>query len=62
MEKLISVELKFDEEFGDYYFQLFGENSDYIWVDSLLKDDKGNLIEITEDGYFVNIKKIDYKK
>lgn len=51
--------LKFDEEFGEYYFQLT-EHSDYIWTDSLLTNQDNNKIAITEYGYFI-VDNIDYK-
>ena len=56
----MKVKLQYDEEYNEYYFQLFGSDSDYIWVTQLLNDNNNNKIAITEHGYII-IDRIDYE-
>ena len=58
--KHISFKLKFDEEFGEYYFQPFGGNEDYEWIDQLLEDQDGNMWCLTEHGG-IKVVKVDYE-
>lgn len=56
----MKTKLLYDDEFNEYYFQLFGKDSDYIWISQLMKDNKDNLIAITERGFII-VNKIDYE-
>ena len=55
----ISFKLKYDEEYGEYYFQPFKNNDDYVWENDILPDDKNQLWAITEYGD-IRVDKIDY--
>lgn len=59
MEK-ISFKIKFDEEFQDYYITPFKDYDDYVWIDDIMKDDKGKLVMITEYGFY-DVKEINWK-
>ncbi len=58
--KKISFKIKFDEEFQDYYITPFKDCDDYVWINDIMKDDKGNLVMVTEYGFY-DVKEINWK-
>lgn len=58
--KKISFKIKFDDEFKDYYITPFKNDDSYVWLNDIVKDDKNNLVMITEYG-FIDVEKIDYE-
>lgn len=58
--KKISFKIKFDEEFQDYFIQPFKDCDDYVWLNDIMEDNRGNLVMISEYGYY-NVEKIDWE-
>lgn len=57
--KTFRFKIRFDEEFQDYYFKPFKNREEYIWINDILKTNKG-LLAITEYGV-IPVKEIDWK-
>ena len=59
MEKELKFKVKFDEEFGDYYFTPFKDRSYYVWLSDIFETNKG-LMAITDDYGYIDIKEYNY--
>lgn len=58
MQKL-KFKVKYDEEFGDYYFTPFKDRSYYIWLSDIYETNKG-LYAITDDYGDIKIDSYNY--
>ena len=61
----LKFKVKFDEEFGDYYFTPFKNDREYyVWLNDIFEviDEKGNkgLYAITDDYGDIKIKEYNY--
>lgn len=45
--KTFRFKIRYDEEFKDYYFKPFKNSEEYVWIDDIMKTNKG-LLAITE--------------
>ena len=60
--KELKFKVKYDEEFGDYYFTPFKNDRDYyVWLNDIFETNKG-LYAITDDYGDIKIKEYDYNQ
>lgn len=57
--KTFRFKIRYDEEFQDYYFKPFKNREEYVWINDIMKTNKG-LLAITEYGD-IPVKEIDWK-
>lgn len=58
--KELKFKVKYDKEFGDYYFTPFKNDRDYyVWLNDIFETNKG-LLAITDDYGDIKIKEYNY--
>ncbi len=60
MKKELKFKVKFDEEFGDYYFTPFKDREYYVWLNDIMETNKG-LLAITDDYGAIKVKEYNYE-
>lgn len=59
--KELKFKVKYDEEFGDYYFTPFkNDRKYYVWLNDIFETNKG-LYAITDDYGDIKVKKYNYE-
>lgn len=59
--KELKFKVKYDEQFGDYYFTPFKNDREYyVWLNDIFETNKG-LYAITDDYGYIKVKEYNYE-